>query len=974
MRHRLKNGAAGVPRGIDPAIRTIMVKSTALVLLLIALGFHVVPPAPLLAPWWTTGPGAALAQTPSSSAPECLELKTRIGEIFATQRPDGYLTLTGEDSLFYYHPVMASLSLDVYRQTRDTVFLERSHTALTAYFNYLLVHHDADNDFLIERTAYRHFPADPSAAIEGVGYNSLLALDMMSLSRICLELERPVDALFWYQGMKTISAGVIASTYDNAAGFFLPTSALPSGAAPTDRVAVYLGLSVLPTYFHRDIGDNISRSILRSYLLTTRTSLHGTALNYLDWNFDDAALHRTHADERLLRSILLLGALEWNGLTDDASRHAGQIREHITDSAGNSAQTSTKPGAASSTGISPNGIYEKYLRCFLANSASHSLFPEHYELELLDVLVFQKALLNAGQTAQLRNGIVSVGEYLVSNDAGDAGAQAVMQSIREIYFGISTLREKWRAHSLYPPQIRDKLPGFDIYSATAELWDDVIETLRDAETTIAQTKTQTEGFGIAVTLQKEQTTPGAPVKIKCALSSMTHPLAVSSVVIFRDQAIDTLLSTNQQLEIEPGAPPHEIEYMLPTPVGTTSTIHLLRFSIEIRFANGDRHRFHWRRGIYVTEPLSYSVSFPNGTALAGGSVPIKIDVNKHTKTGAVIHAEWYSPAGLRPKEGRSIEKWMSEHTDESTLDLNILVPAPCRPGAFPFTLKLFANGTDLGTVQSSLFKHYQWLFVGPFAEKLNALDATYPPESRINLLETYAGAGRQLSWMPLPNPAYGDGGTILLGNYLPSGSVGFLYTVVHSELERAITVVLGSYAPTVMYLNGDEIMRTRGAQGGTELASNRTSVILSEGMNNILLKVLSHGNPAAFLQLGEEQDMTSDEFNNNLWELVDGYKELTRRGNDPSGHSGETQHRVTLTYNNPNANSVAVVGNFNGWSPANSTMHRNKYGDWEINLYLAPGRYAYRFLLNNSEEILDPTSSDQEPDGYGSQNSVLMVQ
>lgn len=120
--------------------------------------------------------------------------------------------------------------------------------------------------------------------------------------------------------------------------------------------------------------------------------------------------------------------------------------------------------------------------------------------------------------------------------------------------------------------------------------------------------------------------------------------------------------------------------------------------------------------------------------------------------------------------------------------------------------------------------------------------------------------------------------------------------------------------------------------------------------------------------------MTSDEFNNNLWELVDGYKELTRRGNDPSGRSGETQHRVTLTYHNPNANAVAVVGNFNGWSPANSTMHKNKYGDWEINLYLAPGRYTYRFLLNNNEEILDPTSPDHEPDGYGSRNSVLMVQ
>jgi len=120
--------------------------------------------------------------------------------------------------------------------------------------------------------------------------------------------------------------------------------------------------------------------------------------------------------------------------------------------------------------------------------------------------------------------------------------------------------------------------------------------------------------------------------------------------------------------------------------------------------------------------------------------------------------------------------------------------------------------------------------------------------------------------------------------------------------------------------------------------------------------------------------MTSDEFNNNLWELVDGYDELRSRRAESADDKGETQRRITLTYHDPNANSVAVVGNFNGWSPANSGLHKNKYGDWEINLYLSPGRYAYRFLINNSDEVLDPNSTVQEPDGYGSRNSVLFVQ
>jgi 1,4-alpha-glucan branching enzyme len=68
------------------------------------------------------------------------------------------------------------------------------------------------------------------------------------------------------------------------------------------------------------------------------------------------------------------------------------------------------------------------------------------------------------------------------------------------------------------------------------------------------------------------------------------------------------------------------------------------------------------------------------------------------------------------------------------------------------------------------------------------------------------------------------------------------------------------------------------------------------------------------------------------------------------------------------------VGSFNGWSPVNSEMRVNKYGEWEINLYLAPGRYTYRFLVDDKVETVDPSSPYTEPDGYGGQNSVLYVQ
>jgi 1,4-alpha-glucan branching enzyme len=151
-------------------------------------------------------------------------------------------------------------------------------------------------------------------------------------------------------------------------------------------------------------------------------------------------------------------------------------------------------------------------------------------------------------------------------------------------------------------------------------------------------------------------------------------------------------------------------------------------------------------------------------------------------------------------------------------------------------------------------------------------------------------------------------------------------------------------------------------------------VPLRAGANNILVKTISTGRPVVFFQLGDEEDLMADDFNNNLWELVDGYEELAARRASPETDTEHVQRQVTITYRDSKAASVAVVGSFNGWSPANSAMRKNKYGEWEINLYLSPGRYTYRLRIDDAAEVVDPSSPYSEPDGYGGQNSVLYVQ
>ncbi len=196
--------------------------------------------------------------------------------------------------------------------------------------------------------------------------------------------------------------------------------------------------------------------------------------------------------------------------------------------------------------------------------------------------------------------------------------------------------------------------------------------------------------------------------------------------------------------------------------------------------------------------------------------------------------------------------------------------------------------------------------------------------------------------------------------------MNFLYTVIASPSDKQTAITFGTGAPAAVFVNGSEVARFPQA----DVNLHRVPVALRGGMNNILVKFFAAGSKRLFFQLGDEEDLTSDEFNNNLWELVDGYQELHDRG--ISGDS-KAPRVVTLTYKSPGANSVAVIGSFNGWSPVNSAMRRNGNGKWEISLHLAPGRYAYRFLVNNNQQVLDPNSAHDEPDGYGGKNSVLLV-
>ncbi len=75
---------------------------------------------------------------------------------------------------------------------------------------------------------------------------------------------------------------------------------------------------------------------------------------------------------------------------------------------------------------------------------------------------------------------------------------------------------------------------------------------------------------------------------------------------------------------------------------------------------------------------------------------------------------------------------------------------------------------------------------------------------------------------------------------------------------------------------------------------------------------------------------------------------------------------------NHNVQTVTVAGEFNGWSTTASQMHRGADGTWTVDLELPHGRYLYKFVVDGVWQA-DPENELVEADGYGGENSVLLL-
>jgi hypothetical protein len=89
----------------------------------------------------------------------------------------------------------------------------------------------------------------------------------------------------------------------------------------------------------------------------------------------------------------------------------------------------------------------------------------------------------------------------------------------------------------------------------------------------------------------------------------------------------------------------------------------------------------------------------------------------------------------------------------------------------------------------------------------------------------------------------------------------------------------------------------------------------------------------------------------------------------------ELEVPIQFVINVPNATSVALVGDFNGWDASAIALERVPGSPlWTTTYNLKPGRHVYAFVVDGTKWIRDPRAAEAVDEDFGRPQSVIVVQ
>ena len=83
--------------------------------------------------------------------------------------------------------------------------------------------------------------------------------------------------------------------------------------------------------------------------------------------------------------------------------------------------------------------------------------------------------------------------------------------------------------------------------------------------------------------------------------------------------------------------------------------------------------------------------------------------------------------------------------------------------------------------------------------------------------------------------------------------------------------------------------------------------------------------------------------------------------------------KIQFVFSAPEAQKVSLGGTFNNWDRLANPMKKDKKGIWKLTLDLKPGRYEYRYIVDDKWEN-DPSCAGCVHNDFGSMNCVRIVE
>lgn len=89
--------------------------------------------------------------------------------------------------------------------------------------------------------------------------------------------------------------------------------------------------------------------------------------------------------------------------------------------------------------------------------------------------------------------------------------------------------------------------------------------------------------------------------------------------------------------------------------------------------------------------------------------------------------------------------------------------------------------------------------------------------------------------------------------------------------------------------------------------------------------------------------------------------------------SNASKKKVSFTFYDSEATEVFVVGDFNQWNETAHPMKMDSEGTWRKSIFVAPGAYEYKFLVNGKWEN-DQNNKNICENTFGTCNNLIVVE